>query len=85
MQSSFAKQLDLQVWEIDVRVQKTDGSYLETFNMAIAIFQVKNMIERSWYIKNTFLLADISISVALDISFFILSNVEITFASWVLS
>lgn len=45
--------------------------------MVIASFLVKDKEERSCFFEKTFLLANISINIALCIPFFILSNVEI--------
>lgn len=50
--------------------------------MPIAIFQMRDMVGRSQYFEKIFLLADIDISVALDMLFFILSNVEINFLDY---
>lgn len=43
------------------------------------------MVERSWYFENTFLFIDISISIALGMSFFTLGNAEINFLDQKLS
>lgn len=47
--------------------------------MVITSFLINDKIERSWFFKETFLLADFSMQVVLGILFFILSKVDIKF------
>ena len=49
--------------------------------MVIASFSIKDKEEKSRFFEETFLLADISIDIALGIPFFTLSNVEIDFVN----
>lgn len=82
MQPSFAKKLSLYVRKTDICIQKIDGSRLEIFGMIITFFLVKNKDRRFRFFKKTFLLAYISINVAVGILFFILSNFDINFTDW---
>ena len=47
--------------------------------MLIPFFFIKDKERRSRFFEDTLLLADIRINIALEISFFILSNIEIDF------
>ena len=45
--------------------------------MVLASFQVKNMLEKPWFFKETFLLADFSIEIVLEMLFLTFSNANI--------
>lgn len=77
IQLCYPKQPDFRIRKTDINSQKIDDICLETFGMIIAILHVEDKAEKSWYFEETFLLTDISMSVALSMSFLILSNVEI--------
>lgn len=53
--------------------------------MVIATFQEKDKAKKSWYFKEIFFVADIGMTVALNMSFLTLSNAEIYFANWELN
>lgn len=67
------------VYCINVKVKKIDGSILKTFRIVLASFQIKNKLWRARFFEETFLLADISMEIVLQMPFFILSNVDIKF------
>ena len=79
MNPDFAKKLGLWVCKTKVNVPKIDDSKLDTFDIVIASFSITYKKRRSCFFVETFLLADISIDIALGISFLTLSNVEINF------
>lgn len=47
--------------------------------MVLAIFSLKDNLERVWFFEKTFLVANISIKVVLEISFFLFNNADIQF------
>ena len=47
------------------------------FKIIVASFQIEDMLERSWFFQETFLLANFSIKMVLKMLFFILSNANI--------
>lgn len=63
-------------------VQKIDGIILKTFEMVIAVFSMHDRAKKVRFLKEIFLLADISMDVALRMSFFTLSNADIWFTDW---
>ena len=79
MTPAYASKLSLRVRHIDVRVQKIDGSTLQAFRMVLANFQVEDKLEKTRFFQETFLLADISAEVVLDILFLTLSNADVQF------
>ena len=46
MSFSYAKKLDLKVWQTNIGAQKINSSALEIFKMVIADFQMKDKISR---------------------------------------
>lgn len=79
MNPNFTKMLNFQIYETKIDVQKIDSLKLDTFGMVIAFFPIKDMEKRFRFLKKTFLLAVISIDIALRIFFLILNNIEINF------
>ena len=77
---AYVAQLGLKVQKTNVSAQKMDGSSLKTYCIVIAAFQVCNKLGRFWFFQKTFLLADISIEVVLDMPFLTLNNADIKFA-----
>ena len=77
MSPDFAKKLDLQIYETKVNTQKIDDSKLDTFDIVVVSFLVKNKKRKFCFFEEIFLLADINIDIALDILFFTLKNIEI--------
>ena len=77
MTPAYTKQLDLQIQKTDVKAQKIDGSLLRTFRMIIAGFQVEDKLGRARFFQESFLLAEISMEVVLEMPFLALSNADI--------
>ena len=46
MSLAYVKKLGLKTWKTNVRAQKIDGSTLETFEILIANFQLKDKVGR---------------------------------------
>ena len=80
MTPTYAAQLGLKVQKTNVGAQKIDRSSLATFSIVITIFQVFNMLGRSWFFQKTLLLANISMKVVLSMFLLTFSNVDIQFA-----
>lgn len=59
---------------MNVEIQKTGSFKLDIFGIIIASFQVEGKEERSRFFEKTFLLADISMDIALIIPFVTLNN-----------
>ena len=79
MTPAYAAKLGLKVWKTNIRNQKIDGSTLETFGTVLADFQIEDKLGRARFFQKTFLLADISTEVVLDMPFFTLSNTDVQF------
>ena len=77
MTPAHAAHLGLKVRVTDVGAQKIDGSSLATYGMVIAAFQVVDKLGRSRFFQETFLLADISMEVVLDMLFLSFSNTDV--------
>lgn len=77
MQLNFAKKLDLHIRKTNVDAQKINSSRLKVLGMVIAFFLIENNHKSSCFFEEIFLLADISVHVAFEIFFLILSNVEV--------
>ena len=76
---AYTLRLSLQVHYTNIRAQKIDGSTLEIFGMVLANFQVEDKLGKIWFFQETFLLANISTKVVLDMPFLILSNANVQF------
>ena len=76
---TYVSRLCFRVHRTDIRAQKIDGSTFKTFGIVLASFQVEDKLEKIWYFRKTFLLADISTKVVLGISFLTLSNADVQF------
>lgn len=75
----FVKKLDFQVRKIKVDSQTVDVLKLDTFDIVITSFSMKDKERMSYFFEKTFLLADISMDITLDMPFSSLSNIEIDF------
>ena len=76
----YAAKLDFVICKTDIGAQKTDGSALETYGMVIAGFLVQDSLTKVWFFEETFLLANTSMEVVLEMPFLILSDIDIQFA-----
>ena len=79
MTPAYGLKLRLKVRPSDVQAQKIYGSSLKTFGMVLASFQVEDKLNRTQYFQETFLLADISVEVVLQMPFLTLNNADIQF------
>lgn len=77
MMPAFALKLGLKVRPTNFGAQKIDGSIFKTFEIVLASFQVKDKLGKARFFQETFLLADISVEVGLEMPFFTLSNTDI--------
>lgn len=59
--------------------KKIDNSPFKTFGMVIASFIINNKDGKSCFLEEIFLSANISINIAFEIFFLILSNVQTNF------
>ena len=76
---AFAKELDLPIRSTDVGAQKIDSTMLEIYGMIVAAFSVENKANRVRFFEETFLVANVSLKVVLEMSFFTLSSANIDF------
>ena len=77
MSLAYMAQLGFKVRKTNVGTQIINGSLLETYGIVIAAFQGLNKFGCSWFFQKTFLLADISIKVVLDMLFLTFSNADV--------
>lgn len=75
----YVAKLCLKICYTNVKAQKIENFSLEIFKMVLANFKVENKQSHIWYFQKTFLLADVSLKMILEIFFFILSNANIFF------
>ena len=76
---AYTAKLGLKVCPTNIKIQKIDGSLLKTFGMVILGFQMIDKLDRAWFFKETFLLANTSIEVILEILSLTFSNTDVQF------
>ena len=81
MTPAFAAKPGLSNRPTGVGAQKINGSPLATYGMAVAAFSLQDRLGRVWFFEETFLLADNSIKVVLEIPFLALRNADIQFGA----
>lgn len=69
--STFIKKLGRFIRLIDIEVQKIDDIMLDTYKMVVAAFSIINKRNQIKFFENTFLLANVSPEVVLEMFFFI--------------
>ncbi len=79
MNQAFAQQLGLKIRKTNVRVQKIDGTTLETYKMVVSTFSVSDKDGRERFFEESFLLIDVSPDIVLGMPFLTMSNVDIDF------
>ena len=79
MHPVFAERLGLVVQTTHVSVQKIDGITLETYRIVVAAFSMADQADRIRFFEKTFLVANVSPDVVLEMPFFTLSGAEIDF------
>ena len=77
--TTFAKELGLSIRLTDIEVQKIDGITIDTYEMVIVAFLVKDKANRIKFFKETFLVANDSLEVVLGILFLTLHGADIDF------
>ena len=77
MTSGYISKLSLKDRFINLKVHKINDSTIETFRIVLVSFQIKNTLKKAWFFKETFLLADFSIEVVLEMPFLTLNNANI--------
>ena len=80
----FAWKLDFKVWKTNIGAQKIDSSALETFEIVIADFQMKDKVSRPRFFQKIFLVADTKFEVILGMPFLKLSNTDASFGKKIL-
>ena len=79
MNPAFAAKLGLSIRPTGIGAQKIDGSALRTYGMAIAGFSIQDKSGRARFFEETFLLADTSMEVVLEMSFLAINNADTQF------
>lgn len=69
---TYTAKLSLTIWKTSIRVQKTDGSPLETYGMALSGFLLQDSLETVSFFEESFLLANTNMKVILRILFLLL-------------
>ena len=82
MHPAFAKRLGFVVQAINVGAQKIADATLETYGMVVAAFSVTDQADRVKFFEETFLVANISPDVILEMLYFTLSGVDIDVPKW---
>ena len=79
---TFAKELDLFIRPIDVGVQKIDSTTLDIYGMVVVAFSVKNKANQVRFLEETFLVANVSPEIVLEMLFLILSGGNVDFSEY---
>lgn len=74
----FIAKLRLRPRPTNISVQKIESSPLETYNMSLAVFPVRDSLEKVWFFKEILLLAVTSMEIVLGMSFLPLINTQFT-------
>lgn len=74
---AYTAKLGFKLQKINIRVQKIDGSILNTFEMVLKNFQIENKLGKAGFFRKTFLVADINLELILGILFLTFGNVDI--------
>ena len=78
MHPTYTK-LEIRARKINVGIQKINGSHLDIFEMVIVDYLVKYKLGMIRFFKETFLLANISLELILEMFFLIFSREDIQF------
>ena len=76
---AFAKELDLHIRLTDMEVQNINGTTLGTYGIVDAAFSVEDMANQVRFFEETFLVANVSPEVVLEIPFLTLSGADVDF------
>ena len=77
MPPAYIAKLGLKVWPSNVGAQKINSLLLRTLGMVIANFSIKNKLGRARFFQKSFLQANTSMEIILEILFLIFSNADI--------
>lgn len=79
MHPVFAKKLDLFIRPTDIKVLKINDITLDIYKIVVLAFLVTNKANQIRFFKKTFLFANDSLEIVLEIFFFTLSSTNIDF------
>ena len=79
---AFTKELGLFIRSTDIRVQKIDGTTLDTYEMVVAAFLVKNKANQVRFFEKTFLVANASPKVVFEMLFLTLNGADVDFLGY---
>ena len=79
MNQAFARKLGLRVYKTKINTPNINSSKLDNFGIVIAFFLMENKKRKFRFFEKTFLLANISMDIALGIPSLTLSNVKVDF------
>ena len=79
---SFTKQLGLLIRQTDVGAQKIYSTTLDIYGMVIAAFAVMEKVNQVRFFEKTFMVANVSPEVVLEMLFLTLSNEDVDFSVW---
>ncbi len=79
MTLAYAMKLGFIAQKTSVEAQKIDGSSLKTYDIVSASFLFQDSLRRVQFFDKTFLLADTSIEVVIEMPFLSFNNADIEF------
>ena len=80
MHLTFSNQLGLPIRSMDINAQKIDGITLDTYRMIVVAFSVVKKANQVKFFEKTFLMANVSPEIVLEMPFFNLSGADIDFS-----
>lgn len=84
MRSSYAKQPNIWVCQINVSAQKIDSSKLNTFNIVIVFFLLDDQNKKFCFFKMSLFFSDINMDIIFGMLFLTYSNIKVNFNDQVL-
>ncbi len=79
MSQAFAQQLGHKIRKTNDGAQKIDGTTLETYGIVVSTFSVLDKDRRERFFEESFLLANVSPDIVLEIPFLTISNADVDF------
>ena len=79
---TLVKELGFSINPIDVEAWRIDGTTPDTYKMLVIAFSVMEKANRVWFFKETFLLANVSPEIVLEMLFLTLSVANVDFSDW---
>ena len=76
---TFAKELGFSIKRANVGAQKIDSTMLDPFRMVVTAFSLADKANQVRFFKETFLVANVSSKVVLEIPFLTLSDTDVNF------